>query len=311
MKPLLPKPLLLLAATAVLLAGPSAAQTLPTPPLPAGATLEFVANRGQWAAPVRYAADVPSGRLFAEADGLTLALLADGGPAQHHHRGRAAGPASAEGQPLRGHALALRFAGAAPATIAPETRTAEHRSYFCGKDPAHWAADVPAYRALRYDGLWPGISARLYESATQQLEYDFVLAPGADAAAIGLRHEGADGLRLDEAGNLVVSTSVGSVVEHAPQAWQTDAAGRRQPVHCRYELSENTARFVLGRYDHARALTIDPVVVFASYTGSLANNWGFTATYDPAGNLYSGGIAFDGGLPRHAWRVPDHVFSPH
>ena len=295
MKPLLPK-FLLLTATAALLARASAAQTLPTPPLPAGATLEFVANRGQWADAVRYAADVPSGRLFIEADGLTLALLADGGPAQHHHRGPAADPA-AEGQPLRGHALALRFAGAAPATIAPETRTAEHRSYFRGKDPARWAADVPAYRALRYDGLWPGVSARLYESAGQQLEYDFVLAPGADAARIGLRYEGANGLRLDEAGNLVVQTSVGSVVERAPVAWQTDAAGRRQPVPCRYELTESTVRFVLGRYDHGRPLTIDPVVVFASYTGSLANNWGFTATYDAAGNLYSGGIAFDVGYP--------------
>ena len=288
----------LLLAAAVLLAGPVLAQTRAAPaPVPPGATLEFVANRGQWPAPVRYAAELPSGRLFVEADGLTLALLADGGPGQQGHRG-AAGPAAPAGHsPLRGHALALRFAGAAPATIAPEARTAEHRSYFLGNDPAHWAADVPAYRALRYDGLWPGVSARLYENAGQQLEYDFVLAPGADAAAIGLRHEGADGLVLDEAGNLVVHTSVGTVVEHAPQAWQTDAAGYRRAVPCRYALNGSTVRFALGPYDHGRALTIDPVVVFASYTGSQANNWGFTATYDPAGNLYSGGIAFEVGYP--------------
>ena len=290
------KPLLLVAAAIGLLARPTLAQT-PPPPVPAGATLEFVANQGQWAAPVRYAAELPSGRLFIEADGLTLALLADGGPGQHGHRGAANGTAPAEPQPVRGHALTLRFAGAAPATIAPETRTPEHRSYFLGNDPAHWAADVPAYRALRYDGLWPGIDARLYESKEQQLEYDFVLAPGADAAAIGLRHEGADALQLDEAGNLVVRTSVGTVVEHAPQAWQTDAAGQRQAVACHYALTNNTVRFALGQYDHGRTLTIDPVVVFASYTGSAANNWGFTATYDPAGNLYSGGIAFEVGYP--------------
>ncbi|MET4074260.1 gliding motility-associated C-terminal domain-containing protein [Hymenobacter sp. UYCo722] len=290
------KPLLLAAVAAALLAGPARAQ-MPTPPPPAGATLEFVANRGQWAAPVRYAAELPSGRLFIEADGLTLALLADGGPGQHNHRGAASPQPTAEAEALRGHALRLRFAGAGPATIAPETRTAEHRSYFLGTDPAHWAADVPAYRALRYDGLWPGISARLYESKEQQLEYDFVLAPGADAAAIGLRHEGADALALDEAGNLVVQTSVGTVVEHPPQAWQTNAAGRRRAVPCRYVLAGSTVHFALGPYDHGRTLTIDPVVVFASYTGSAANNWGFTATYDPAGNLYSGGIAFEVGYP--------------
>ena len=289
------KPLLLAAATA-LLAGPTLAQA-PTRPVPAGATLEFVVNRGQWPAPVRYVAELPSGRLFIEANGLTLALLADGGPGQHNHRGAASGPPPAGPQPLRGHALTLRFAGAAPATIAPETRTVEHRSYFLGSDPAHWAADVPAYRTLRYDGLWPGVSARLYESKEQQLEYDFVLAPNADAAAIGLRHEGADALALDEAGNLMVQTSVGTVVEHAPQAWQTDAAGRRQAVPCRYVLTNGTVRFALDQYDHGRTLTIDPIVVFASYTGSAANNWGFTATYDPAGNLYSGGIAFEVGYP--------------
>ncbi|GAA4037839.1 hypothetical protein GCM10022409_23820 [Hymenobacter glaciei] len=288
------KPLLLAAVT--LLAGPAVAQT-PPPPVPAGATLEFVANQGQWAAPVRYAAELPSGRLFVEADGLTLALLADGGPGQRNHRGPSGNQASTEHAPLRGHALTLRFAGAGPAAIAPETRTAEHRSYFLGNDPAHWAADVPAYRALRYDGLWPGVSARLYENKEQQLEYDFVLAPGADATAIGLRHEGADALVLDETGNLVVKTSVGTVVEHAPQAWQTNAAGGREPVRCRYVLTDNTVRFGLGNYDHGRTLVIDPVVVFASYTGSAANNWGFTATYDPAGNLYSGGIAFEVGYP--------------
>ncbi|MCI1188252.1 gliding motility-associated C-terminal domain-containing protein [Hymenobacter sp. DH14] len=291
---------LLLLAAATLLTGPARAQA-PEPPLvPPGATLEFVANQGQWPAPVRYAAELPSGRLFAEANGVTLALLADGGPGQHNHRGAAHGVAGTEAQPLRGHALALRFAGAAPATIIAEARTAEHRSYFLGHDPAHWAADVPAYRALRYDGLWPGISARLYESPTQQLEYDFVLAPGADATAIGLRHEGADGVKLDDGGNLVVQTSVGTVVEHAPQAWQTDAAGHRRAVPCHYALANGTVQFALGQYDHSRALVIDPVVVFASYTGSAANNWGFTATYDPAGNLYSGGIAFEVGYPTTA-----------
>ena len=285
-------------AAAGLLPGRALAQApeLGQPPVPAGATLEFVANRGQWAAPVRFAADVPGGRLFAEADGLTLALLADGGPGHHGHRGAAGAP-----QPdVRGHALRLRFAGAGPATIAPETRTAEHRSYFRGADPAHWAADVPGYRSLHYEGLWPGISARFYENQTQQLEYDFVLAPGADAAAIGLRHEGANALTLDEAGNLAVATSVGTVVERAPQAWQPDAAGRHQAVPCRYVLANGTVRFALGPYDHSRPLVIDPVVVFASYTGSAANNWGFTATYDNAGNMYSGGIAFEIGYPTTA-----------
>ena len=263
---------------------------------PANPTLEFIENKGQWDTRARYEAQLPGGRLFAEADGLTFSLLADGGPARRGHGGSKAAPPPADSI-ARGHALKLRFEGAAPATVTAETPTTEHRNYFHGGDARRWAADVRSFRELRYAGLWPGVSARVYESADQHLEYDFVLAPGARAGAIALRHDGADGLRLDAAGNLLVHTSVGTITERAPQAWQADAAGQRQAVPCRYVLAGQTVRFDLGKYDHRRPLTIDPVVVFATYTGSTADNWGFTATYDAQGNLYSGGIVFDPGYP--------------
>jgi len=268
--------------------------------------LEFIENRGQWPAAVRYRAALPGGgQLFAEADGLRLALLADGAlahPAGHAaeaagHRASAA-PSPAPGGALRAHAFDLRFVNAAP-TAHPVAagRTAEHRNFFQGNDPAHWAADVRSYRTLAYPELWPGVGAQFYENDQQRLEYDFTVAPGADPASIKLRHNGA-AVALDVLGNLVLTTSVGTVRELAPQAWQTDAAGARRPVACRYALGAGgTVRFALGNYDRALPLTIDPTVVFATYTGSTATNWGFTATYDAAGNLYSGGIAFSLGYP--------------
>ncbi|WP_426058185.1 gliding motility-associated C-terminal domain-containing protein [Hymenobacter sp. B1770] len=265
-------------------------------PRPANHTLEFIENKGQWPAPVRYVAPLPGGRLFAEVDGLTFALLADGGPTQHQHDAKASGGAPAS-QMVAGHALTLHFEGAQAAVITAETPTSEHRNYFLGADARHWASDVRSFRELRYAGLWPGVSARVYESTDQHLEYDFELAAGANPAAIALRHKGAEGLALDKAGNLLVRTSVGTITERAPQAWQTDAAGRRQPVACRYVLNGQLVRFALGKYDPRRPLTIDPVVVFSTYSGSTANNWGFTATYDAQGNLYSGGIAFEPGYP--------------
>ncbi|WP_177204643.1 gliding motility-associated C-terminal domain-containing protein [Hymenobacter arizonensis] len=261
---------------------------------PAEATLEFIENKGQWDVPVRYAAPLPGGRLFAEADGLTFSLLANGGPAQHGHNQDKASPPDG---PLRGHAFTLRFDGARPATITAEMPTTERRHYLVGNDAQHWARDVRGFRELHYAGLWPGVSARVYESTDQHLEYDFELAAGANPAAIGVRHDGADGLALDPAGNLLVRTSVGTVTERAPQAWQTDARGRRQPVACHYVLTGKVVRFALGAYDAARPLTIDPVVVFATYSGSTADNWGFTATYDNSGNMYAGGIAFSPGYP--------------
>ncbi|MGI4823433.1 MAG: gliding motility-associated C-terminal domain-containing protein [Janthinobacterium lividum] len=253
-------------------------------------TLEFIENKGQWAEPVRYAAAMRGGRLFAQVDGLLLTLFNNADLPSHQ-----AQPASKAA--MHGHALELRFEGAAPAHITAEVPTTERRNYFLGSDASRWAREVRSYRQLRYAGLWPGVEARLYENGQQQLEYDFTVAPGANTAAIGLRHTGADAVRLAANGRLQVQTSVGTLEELAPQAWQTDAQGQHQSVACHYTLAGNVVRFVLGRYDHSRPLTIDPVVVFATYTGSAANNWGFTATYDAEGNLYSGGIAFSPGYP--------------
>jgi len=267
--------------------------------------LEFIENKGQWEAPVRYVAALPGGgQLFAEQDGLRIALLENGALAYFGHADAptdtAAGPSRlrAQNQLVRGHAFDLRFAGASAATrLLPAERTAEHRNYFKGNDPAHWAADVRSYHELHYADLWPGVEARFYENDQQRLEYDFTVAPGASPAAIGLRHEGAS-VTLDALGNLQVATSVGVVRELAPQAWQSTAAGGRQAVACRYRLAaDGTVRFELGRYDTTQPLIIDPTVVFSTYTGSTADNWGFTATYDAAGNLYSGGIAFNIGFP--------------
>ncbi|MGY3088312.1 hypothetical protein ACVWYF_001345 [Hymenobacter sp. UYAg731] len=298
------KLLLLLAATLLLGQLPTVAHAQPTtPPVSATPTLEFIENKGQWDGHARYVAALPSGRLFAEADGLTFALLS--APALAHH-GAATHQEPADGPPaapadsvFRGHAVTLRFVGAAPsARLVPAEATADRRNYFLGADPRHWAQDVRGYHRLRYAGLWPGVDAQVYESIDQQLEYDFELAAGADPAAIVLRHDGAEKVQLDAAGNLLLQTSVGRIVEHAPQAWQTDAAGQHRPVACRYRLAaDGTIRFALGAYDRQLPLTIDPVVVFSTYTGSFADNWGFTSTYDTQGNLYSGGIVFGVGYP--------------
>ncbi|WP_171025619.1 DUF7948 domain-containing protein [Hymenobacter jeollabukensis] len=257
--------------------------------------LEFIENRGQWAAAVRYSATVPGGQLYAEARGLTYVLTESFDP--HRHPTGTSGERPPLPAQVRGHAVQLEFIGAAAAALEPAGPTGEVRNYFRGNNPRRWASQVPGYRELRYRRLWPGIDAHLYENAQEQLEYDFELAAGADAAVIGLRYTGAEALRLRPGGSLQLQTSVGTVTELAPRAWQLDARGRRQPVACHYVLQGREVHFRLGRYDHNRPLTIDPTVVFSTYTGSRKDNWGFTATYDQQGNLYSGGIIFGVGYP--------------
>jgi gliding motility-associated-like protein len=275
----------LLALPTLLQLAPAYATTAP----PDTKSLEFIQNKGQWDGRVRYEAALPAGRLFALPDALTYSFL-DPAALRHHH-GSTAEPAGPVATEIAGHAYTVHFEKASTrARLTAETPTTGERNYFIGNDERRWASHVGAFRQLRYTDLWPGIDLTLYENNRQQLEYDVLLAPRANPARVALRYDGASALTLDAAGRLVIKTTVGTTTELAPKAWQLDAAGRQQPVACRYVLTGSTVTFALGAYDHARALTIDPSVQFSTLTGSTADNWGFTATYDEAGNMYSGGI---------------------
>ncbi|WP_073280663.1 DUF7948 domain-containing protein [Hymenobacter psychrotolerans] len=271
-------------------------------PLPAGpvapekASLEFIENKGQWDAPVRYAAALPGGRLFMGPAGFTYSFLDPKALSRHARHGT-----PATGQPssdeVRGHAYTVTFEGANSApTLAGEAATPAPYNYFRGNDPKRWASNARGFRRLRYTSLYPKIEAVLYENADQKLEYDFLVAPGGRPAAIRLRYTGLDKLSLSADGSLLVQTSVGHVTEQAPKAWQ-EIGGQRVAVACAFELQGTTVSFRLGKYDRRHPLTIDPTVIFSSFTNSTADNWGFTATYDAQGNMYAGGAVFDNGYP--------------
>ncbi|MFD2786982.1 DUF7948 domain-containing protein [Hymenobacter rubripertinctus] len=280
--------------------------TLPAAPRPVlspapDQTLEFVENKGQWPAQVRYQAELPGGRLYLTPTGFTYSFLDPAGlrALSHHQEAPASAPLQpAPPAPVRGHAYTVTFeGGSSRATLQPAQPTAGLRNYFLGSTPREWASAVRGYRQVRYAGVYPGIEVQVYENAQQHLEYDFQLAPGAKPTDIRLRYAGPQSLRISPEGHLLIATSVGTITEQAPQAWQTAANGARQPVACRFELQGQTVRFWLGSYDAGRPLIIDPTVLFSTFTGSTADNWGFTATYDAQGNMYSGGVVFGAGYP--------------
>ena len=289
------KPVLRALAVAGLLGVAPAVAQRQTPRVaapPAPPARQFVANRGQWPSPVLFAADVPGGRLFLERGRLTQALydaaavekLHEQKPDGHDHR-------------IKAHAYSVTFVGAdTQAPVRGELETSDKSNYFLGRDQNKWATAVPGYQEVRYQQLYPGTNLRFY-THNQQLEYDFELAPGADAARIKLRYAGQQRLAIVD-GAVHVTTSVGKVVEQRPVAYQ-QRKGQRVPVRCAYALGANhTLSFIFPQgYDHSAPLVIDPVLIYSSYTGSTAENRGYTATYDAQGNLYSGGVVFAPGYP--------------
>ena len=257
---------------------------------PAAAPLAFAANRGQWEPRVRYVVGIPGGRLYLENNCFTYHLFAGSPACPAPDRPRAA---------VASHAFRVTMVGAAAApAVTGEGRQPAYHNYFLGNDPRRWAARVPLFAGVRYRGVYPGVDVRWRQQGAAQLEYDFELAPGARPAVIRLRYDGLDGLALTPEGHLQLRTSVGELREQAPVAWQLAANGARRAVPCRFVLRGRDVGFALGAgYDPAQPLVIDPVLVFATYSGSPGGASANTTVADAQGNMYTGSYVLGSGYP--------------
>jgi len=160
--------------------------------------------------------------------------------------------------PASFRAISLELLGANPQTqIVASDRLPGVSNYLLGSNPAQWHTGVPHFARVRYRGVYPGVDL-VYYGRQQQLEYDFVVAPEADPSRIRLQVQGADALRLDPNGNLILHLPGGTLHLRRPDVYQ-QIGNRRQPVVARYILeSANRVAFALANYDRRRALVIDP-----------------------------------------------------
>lgn len=156
-------------------------------------------------------------------------------------------------------------------------------NYFIG-DAHQWKRDVPRFARVRYRAVYPGIDV-LYHSQEGQLEYDFVVAPGAAPSAIAVRFDGAKQIGVNRAGDLELAMVGGTLVHRRPVAWQ-DVAGVRHAVEADYVVRDGAVGFRLGAYDRSAPLVIDPVVVYSTYIGGNAVDTVNAVAVDKDGNTY-------------------------
>jgi hypothetical protein len=142
---------------------------------------------------------------------------------------------------------------------------------------------VRGYGSVRYEGLYPGVEL-LVREGDSNLEYDLVLAPGADLSAVTVRVEGAEGgLRIEEEGTLVASTSLGNVRQPRPRAWEETSAGPR-PVECFYELlGPDRFRFRASGVEEGASLVIDPQLLYSTYLGGSGSDQAWGLALDSTG----------------------------
>jgi Beta-propeller repeat. len=157
--------------------------------------------------------------------------------------------------------------------------------YIIGNRPGAWKHSVPHFGQIRYRQAYPGVDL-VYYSAGRDLEYDFVVSPGADTKRIRLRFEGAESVRLDESGALVIGLGGREIRQPRPLAYQ-EAQGRRTEVEARYAIAGNRdVLLALGRYDRSRTLVIDPILAYAGYFGGDQYDVPTGLAVDSGGNVW-------------------------
>src|SRR5438093_2961462 len=251
--------------------------------------LHFEANRGQAHKDVRFLSRGPGYSLYLTSSEAVLVLSRPDADAKRDARST---PVRAEVPSAHAKSVALRMSlvGAAhkPVVSGLEEQPGK-ANYFIGKDPAKWRTRVSIYAKVRYREVYPGIDL-VYYGNQRQLEYDFVVAPGADPNRIMLGFKGADKVEIDAEDSLVLHATGGDIRQHKPVIYQDIDGVRREIAGGYVRKGANRVGFQLPAYDTTRPLVIDPIVLsYSTYLGGSGDDSGGGIAVDADGNAYVAG----------------------
>jgi len=254
--------------------------------------LEFIPNHRQWDDCVLYRAEMKGGKLFIEPAAVTYLFLSPRDLAAIHPPQYG----QKENKLVQAHAIHVSFEGSlGTRSFSENIPSSAVYNFFLGNDPLRWASGIHSFQEIIAENIYPGIDIK-YFSDYSDFRYDWIVHSGTDASAIQMKYDGCQPM-ITEKGELLLDLATGRVFESKPIAFQIIEGEKRQ-VECRYKVTQNIVAYDFPEgYNKDFDLVIDPTVIFSSYTGSLADNWGFTATPDNFGNVISGGNVNNTGYP--------------
>jgi gliding motility-associated-like protein len=253
-------------------------------PVVSSETLKLIENKGQWDPQVLFKAAIPGGDLFITPTGIVYALVDEKTMHEISH-------GESRAKTVNAHNYKMFFAGGnSRITVRKGAPFSEYYNYFLGNDHTRWASRCQAYGDVVLENVYNGIDVEIV-AQKDFIKLNFIVHPSADPSQIRLNYSGQDDLQLKD-GELHIRTSVANIKEEKPFAYQLN-----REVFCKYVQSGNQVTFDVGSYDLNTTMVIDPNIIFGTFSGSVADNFGFTATYDKDGNGFAGGTVYSSGFP--------------
>ncbi|MFA6199637.1 MAG: gliding motility-associated C-terminal domain-containing protein [Bacteroidales bacterium] len=257
--------------------------------------LKFIENKGQWESNILYKTIFWGGYAFLENNGIMIVLSDNKGGCKHDINQEHGIECEDNKQIIHNHAFKLKLLNSNyPKTIIPQNKSKDYNNYYIGNDKSKWTSEAYSYGEISYKEIYNNIDWLVY-SKEGNIKHDFIIHKGGKVEDISLTYEGIDKISLHN-GNIILQTSIGEIVEVKPFAYQ-EINGQKKEIEAEFILKDKIITYKVKDYNPNYDLIIDPELIFSTYTGSTADNWGFTATYDKKGNVYIGGIASGTGYP--------------
>jgi gliding motility-associated-like protein len=256
-------------------------------------------NRGQWYEKINYKVDLNGGSMFIEQNAFTY-LFHNVSDVKHslHHGDKKFADETQFLDLVSQHCIKTTFLGSnSEHQIIESNYSNFYLNYFLGRDESKWKTNVHSISELVYPNFYDGIEMEM-EGKTSSFKYSFTINPGINPSTIKYKIEGANDIKIDKNGNLIIYHSFGKIEESKPIAWTISANGTKIPVEIKFNIKNDLVSFEFpNSYNNSEQLIIDPEITFSTYSGSTTDNWGCTATPDSQGNLFAGGTVFGPGYP--------------